>query len=77
MSERIAEVGPLLALGISWGLCIAMGVGGGIVLDGWLNSSPYGILIGFLVGIAAASDQTLKIIRQVENRAKIEKGKVE
>lgn len=43
-----------VGLGSTVAGCVAVGVGGGIALDAWLNTSPVLLVVGLLVGSAAA-----------------------
>lgn len=41
-------------LGLRLGLSILIGLGGGLVVDNWLGTSPLFTLIGMVLGIGAA-----------------------
>lgn len=41
-------------LGIRLGVSVAIGLGGGLILDNWLHTSPLLTLIGMVLGIGAA-----------------------
>ena len=41
-------------LGIRLAVSVGIGLGGGLLLDNWLKTSPIFTLIGMVVGIAAA-----------------------
>ncbi len=43
-----------LDLGIRLGVSVAIGLGGGLLLDNWLKMSPIFTLIGMVLGIGAA-----------------------
>lgn len=43
-----------LDLGIRLGVSVAIGLGGGLLLDNWLNTIPIFTLIGMVLGIGAA-----------------------
>jgi F0F1-type ATP synthase assembly protein I len=43
-----------LDLGMRLGLSVVIGIGGGVLVDGWLKTSPLFTLIGVAVGIGAA-----------------------
>jgi F0F1-type ATP synthase assembly protein I len=43
-----------LGLGLSIGLSLAILVGGGVALDGWLHWAPYGLLVGLALGVVMA-----------------------
>ena len=41
-------------LGLRLGISVILGLGGGLLLDSWLSTSPIFTLIGMVLGIAAA-----------------------
>ena len=43
-------------VGVGWyiALCIVLGVWGGSWLDIWLNTKPFLVIVGLLIGIAVA-----------------------
>ena len=41
-------------LGIRLGISVILGVGGGLLLDSWLRTSPIFTLVGMVLGIGAA-----------------------
>jgi ATP synthase protein I len=49
-----ANVGIAFDLGLRLGISVILGLGGGLLLDSWLHSSPIFTLIGMVLGIAAA-----------------------
>lgn len=60
--------GPLLrlsALGLTMGLCIAIGAGAGLWLDHRLSSEPAALVVGFFLGTAAAFVQLLRATREM------------
>ena len=46
--------GIALDLGMRLGLSVVIGIGAGVLVDGWLKTSPLFTLIGVAVGIGAA-----------------------
>ncbi len=46
--------GVALDLGLRLGISVVLGVGGGLLLDSWLRTSPIFTLIGMVLGIGAA-----------------------
>ena len=46
--------GMVLDLGMRLGLSVVIGIGAGVLLDNWLNTSPLFTLIGVVVGVGAA-----------------------
>lgn len=47
-------VGELGTLGLSFVIALAIGTGGGLWVDGRFGTSPWGLLVGFGLGFAAA-----------------------
>ena len=41
-------------LGIRLGVSVAIGLGGGLILDNWLHTLPLFTLVGMVLGIGAA-----------------------
>jgi F0F1-type ATP synthase assembly protein I len=53
-----------LGLGISIGLCLAVTVGAGLLLDALLHTSPAFLLIGLAIGIVVAVAMAVVTIRK-------------
>jgi F0F1-type ATP synthase assembly protein I len=51
---RPANWGIAFDLGIRLGISVVLGLGGGLLLDSWLHTSPIFTLIGMVLGIGAA-----------------------
>jgi len=49
-----ANWGLAFDLAFRLGIAVILGLGGGLLLDGWLRTSPIFTLIGMVLGIAAA-----------------------
>ena len=47
-------MGVAFDLGLRLGVSVAIGLGGGILLDNWLHTSPLFTLVGMVLGIGAA-----------------------
>ncbi len=47
-------MGIAFDLGLRLGVSVAIGLGGGILLDNWLHASPIFTLVGMVLGIGAA-----------------------
>jgi ATP synthase protein I len=52
--ERPANWGIAFDLGIRLGISVILGLGGGLLVDSWLHTSPIFTLIGMVLGIGAA-----------------------
>lgn len=69
--------------GLSAGLRIAteilaallVGAGGGIALDRWLGTSPWLLILGFVLGCAAAFVNVMRTARELDRAAKAEREK--
>ena len=46
--------GVAFDLGLRLGVSVVVGVGGGLLVDSWLHTSPIFTLIGMVLGIGAA-----------------------
>jgi F0F1-type ATP synthase assembly protein I len=57
-----------LDLGIRLGISVALGLGGGLLIDNWLHTTPIATLIGMVLGIAAAMVTIWKVARDAMRR---------
>jgi ATP synthase protein I len=57
-----------LDLGIRLGVSVALGLGGGLLLDNWLGTSPIFTLIGMVLGIGAAMATIWNVARDAMRR---------
>lgn len=57
-----------LDLGIRLGLSVAIGLGGGLLLDNWLGTIPVFTLIGMVLGIGAAMVTIWNVARDAMRR---------
>ena len=60
LGETVRSLGALSAVGLSFVLAIVFGAGGGYLLDRWLGTSPWGFLLGFVLGVAAGIRNVFK-----------------
>jgi F0F1-type ATP synthase assembly protein I len=58
--ETARSLGALSAAGLSFVFAIVLGAGGGYLLDGWLGTSPWFFLLGFVMGVAAGVRNVFK-----------------
>ena len=49
-----SNLGIAFDLGIRLGISVILGLGGGLLLDSWVRTSPLFTLIGMVLGIGAA-----------------------
>ena len=61
-SGTLRQIAPLLGLGIELALLVLLGVGGGHWVDGRYDTSPWGILVGGVVGIAVGFYHFLRAV---------------
>ena len=54
----------LASLGLTVGVATAIGVGLGVLVDRWLGSGPWGLVLGLLLGVTAGFTQVLRDIRR-------------
>jgi ATP synthase protein I len=52
--KSAVDMGIAFDLGLRLGISVILGLGGGLLLDSWLHTSPIFTLIGMVLGIAAA-----------------------
>jgi ATP synthase protein I len=55
-------------LGLRLGISVILGVGGGLLLDNWLHTSPIFTLIGMVLGIGAAMYTIWDVAKQSMRR---------
>jgi ATP synthase protein I len=55
-------------LGLRLGISIILGLGAGLLLDGWLRTSPIFTLIGMVLGIGAAMYTIWDVARDAMKR---------
>ena len=58
------QLAGLSSLGITFAAAIAIGAGIGIVLDRWLETSPWLTIIFFLFGVAAGFANLVKDLKR-------------
>ena len=52
-ADAMRSFGALGSVGLSFVIAIVLGVGGGLLIDRWMGSSPVGFFVGFALGVAA------------------------
>jgi ATP synthase protein I len=63
--ENLQLIGQVTTLSFSFVLAIAMGVGGGYLLDQWLGSKPWLTFLGFFIGLAAGILSVYRVMQLV------------
>jgi len=54
-SKRLTSAMSLMGIGWYVVVCIVGGIGGGVLLDGWLDTKPLLTLVGLFLGLAIAA----------------------
>lgn len=62
------SIGIAFDLGLRLGISVILGLGGGLLLDGWLRTSPIFTLVGMVLGIAAAMYTIWDVARNAMRR---------
>jgi ATP synthase protein I len=62
------SIGIAFDLGLRLGISVILGLGGGLLLDSWLHTSPIFTLAGMLLGIAAAMYTIWDVARDAMRR---------
>lgn len=63
--RAIRSVGALSAVGLSIVLAVIIGTAAGYAIDRWLGTSPWGFLIGFLLGTFAGLRTVFRTVAAV------------
>jgi ATP synthase protein I len=71
----IRQVGTLSTLGLTLVISTVLGFWGGHLLDGWLGTSPWLLLTGLLLGIAAGFVNLIRVVIALERRDDGERGR--
>lgn len=64
----IPNWGLALDLGLRLGISVALGVGGGLLVDSWLRTTPIATLLGVALGIGAAMLTIWKVAHDAMRR---------
>ena len=57
-------IGEILSLGILLGVCLAIGIAGGIWIDNRWHSHPLGVISGIGFGFAAGIVQAVRVLKE-------------
>ena len=63
-----SSIGIAFDLGLRLGIAVILGLGGGLLLDSWLHTSPIFTLAGMVLGIAAAMYTIWDVARDAMRR---------
>jgi len=61
-------MGIAFDLGVRLGLSVILGLGGGLLVDSWLKTSPIFTLVGMVLGIGAAMYTIWDVARDAMRR---------
>jgi hypothetical protein len=67
-NASMMEAGPYLSLGLQSAFAMAFFVGLGYLVDGWLGSRPWGIIVGAVLGMVGV----MMLLVRLSNRANAE-----
>jgi F0F1-type ATP synthase assembly protein I len=62
------SMGIAFDLGVRLGISVILGLGGGLLLDSWLKTSPIFTLVGMVLGIGAAMYTIWDVAREAMRR---------
>lgn len=68
--DGMREAGPYLGLGYQIGGAMLVFVGGGLLVDRWLDTSPWGVLVGAVLGMVGI----VALVVRISNEANRSKG---
>ena len=61
--DGMRAAGPYLGLGVQIGASMALFVGLGVVVDRWLGSSPWGLVVGAVLGMVGVMALVLRVAK--------------
>ena len=64
--EGMREAGPYLGLGVQIAASMALFVGGGIALDRWAGTEPWGVLGGAALGLGAVLALLVRLVKLMD-----------
>jgi ATP synthase protein I len=67
-AKASSSIGIAFDLGVRLGISVILGLGGGLLLDAWLNTSPIFTLVGMVLGIGAAMYTIWDVARDAMRR---------
>lgn len=76
-NTSMMEAGPYLSLGLQTAFSMVFFVGIGYLIDGWLGSKPWGIIIGALLGMVGVISLLVRLSNQANAQARADKEKRE
>jgi F0F1-type ATP synthase assembly protein I len=68
--KALEEAGPYLGLGLQIGATMAFFVGMGYLVDTWLGSEPWFVLVGAVLGMTALVVQLVQISNRLDEKSR-------
>lgn len=62
--RQTGMLGNVLSLGLTGGICLALSLFAGYHFDRFYSTGPWGIMVGIVIGLAAAATQTWKQLQE-------------
>ena len=66
--DGMRAAGPYLGLGLQIAVSMAFFVGLGILVDRWLGTTPWGVVVGAVVGMAGVMTLVVRVARDASAR---------
>ncbi len=57
------------SMGLEFGITVVVGLLAGLQMDEWLNSSPFGVLLGIIGGMAVSIVRLLHFLKLLKDRS--------
>ena len=73
----MTEAGPYLTLGMQIAFGMMLFVGIGYVVDQWLESTPWGMILGAVLGMVAVFTLVIRMAREADAKQKAKRQKSE
>lgn len=67
-AEQARAFGVMASAGWAFAFSVIIGLGGGLLLDRWLGTSPWLLFIGLVLGFAAGVSNLLRATKAVSRR---------
>ena len=64
------EASPYLGLGMQIAMSMVFFVGGGYLLDRWIETLPWGTIVGAFLGMVAVFVQLVRVTRELNTTSK-------
>lgn len=66
--DGMRAAGPYIGLGVQIGASMALFAGGGILVDRWLGTSPWGIIVGAALGMVGVLALVVRVANESSGR---------